>query len=135
MVELSYFILYDVPVGFVTPAPILRLCIALYICGRRRVAVARYRMICLVIYKCINYASVSHFDWYVYHNLLSNDLDHFTLRFFIIIATNGLCSLSDNHFLFQRYTEELTGRIFTEKLQYCSVQGKSTMFRQIVNDF
>ena len=41
--------LYDVPVGFEHPPPsILRLNIA-YFCGRRRVAVARYRMICLVL--------------------------------------------------------------------------------------
>ena len=39
--------LYDVPVGFVF-LPLLRQCIARF-CGRRRVAVARYRMICLVL--------------------------------------------------------------------------------------
>ena len=39
--------LYDVPVGFVTPPPILRLNIVF--CGHRTVAVARYRMICLVL--------------------------------------------------------------------------------------
>ena len=39
--------LYDVPVGFVPPPPILRLNNCLF-CGRRRVAVARCRMICLV---------------------------------------------------------------------------------------
>ena len=40
--------LYDVPVGFVPPPPILRLNNCLF-CGRRRVAVARCRMICLVL--------------------------------------------------------------------------------------
>ena len=40
--------LYNVPVSFVPPPPILRLNIA-YFCDRRRVAVARYRMICLVL--------------------------------------------------------------------------------------
>ena len=37
--------LYDVPVGFVSP---LFWAVYCYICGRRRMAVARYRMICLV---------------------------------------------------------------------------------------
>ena len=37
--------LYDVPVGFVPPPP----SVYCFICGRRRMAVARYRMICLVI--------------------------------------------------------------------------------------
>ena len=39
--------LYDVPVGFVTP-PYFEAEYCLF-CGRRRVAVARYRMICLVL--------------------------------------------------------------------------------------
>ena len=39
--------LYDVPVGFVTPPPYFEAEYCLF-CGRRRVAVARYRMICLV---------------------------------------------------------------------------------------
>ena len=39
--------LYDVPVGFVNPPPYLEAEYCLF-CGRRRVAVARYRMICLV---------------------------------------------------------------------------------------
>ena len=39
--------LYDVPVGFVTP-PYFGV-VYCFICGRRRVAVARYRMICLVL--------------------------------------------------------------------------------------
>ena len=40
--------LYDVPVGFVTHPPSF---VAVYciICGRRRVAVARYRIICIVL--------------------------------------------------------------------------------------
>ena len=38
--------LYDVPVGFVTP-PYFEAEYCIF-CGRRRVAVARYRMICLV---------------------------------------------------------------------------------------
>ena len=38
--------LYDVPVGFVSPSLVAMYC---YICGRLRVAVARYRMICLVL--------------------------------------------------------------------------------------
>ena len=40
--------LYDVPVGFVTPPPLLRSSVLLY-CGRPKVAVSRYRMICLVL--------------------------------------------------------------------------------------
>ena len=40
--------LYDVPVGFVTPHPYFK-AVYCFICGRRRVAVARYRMICLVL--------------------------------------------------------------------------------------
>ena len=40
-------ILYDVPVGFVTPPPPYIEAVYCFICGRRRVAVARYRMICL----------------------------------------------------------------------------------------
>ena len=40
--------LYDVPVGFVTPPPYFEAEYCLF-CGRRRVAVARYRMICLVL--------------------------------------------------------------------------------------
>ena len=39
--------LYDVPVGFVTP-PYFEAVYCLF-CGRQRVAVARYRMICLVL--------------------------------------------------------------------------------------
>ena len=38
--------LYDVPVGFVAPYFEAEYCL---FCGRRRVAVARYRMICLVL--------------------------------------------------------------------------------------
>ena len=38
--------LYDVPVGFVHPSIKAVYC---FICGRRKVAVARYRMICLVL--------------------------------------------------------------------------------------
>ena len=38
----------DVPVGFVTPPPHFEAEYCLF-CGRRRVAVARYRMICLVL--------------------------------------------------------------------------------------
>ena len=46
--------LYDVPVGFVSPSFETMYC---YICGRRRVVVALYRMICLVLislapYRC-----------------------------------------------------------------------------------
>ena len=40
--------LYDVPVGFVNPPPYFEAEYCLF-CGRRRVAVARYRMICLVL--------------------------------------------------------------------------------------
>ena len=39
--------LYDVPVGFVSPPSFEA--VYCYICGRQRVAVARYRMICLVL--------------------------------------------------------------------------------------
>ena len=40
--------LYDVPVGFCTPPPPYFEAEYCLFCGRRRVAVARYRMICLV---------------------------------------------------------------------------------------
>ena len=40
--------LYDVPVGFETPPPYFEAEYCLF-CGRRRVAVARYRMVCLVL--------------------------------------------------------------------------------------
>ena len=40
--------LYDVPVGFVTPSPYFEAVYCLFCC-RQRVAVARYRMICLVL--------------------------------------------------------------------------------------
>ena len=40
--------IYDVPVGFVPPPPYFEAEFCLF-CGRRRVAVARYRMICLVL--------------------------------------------------------------------------------------
>ena len=40
--------LYDVPVGFLTPPPHFE-DVYCFIRGRRRVAVARYRMICLVL--------------------------------------------------------------------------------------
>ena len=40
--------LYDAPFGFVTPPPYFE-AVNCFICGRRRVAVARYRMICLVL--------------------------------------------------------------------------------------
>ena len=43
--------LYDVPVGFVTP-PYFEAEYCLFF-GRRRVAVARYRMICLVLLRSI----------------------------------------------------------------------------------
>ena len=39
--------LYDVPVGFVPPPPSFE-AMYCFICGRRRVAVARYLVICLV---------------------------------------------------------------------------------------
>ena len=42
--------LYDVPVGFVTP-PYFE-AVYCFICGRRRVALARYRTICLVHIQC-----------------------------------------------------------------------------------
>ena len=41
--------LYDVPVGFVTPPPPYFQTVYCFICGRRRVFVAGYRMICLVL--------------------------------------------------------------------------------------
>ena len=44
--------LYDVPVGFVNPSSLWAM--YCFICGRRRVAVARYRMICLVLLRSIN---------------------------------------------------------------------------------
>ena len=53
--------LYDVPVGFVTPPPYFEAEYCLF-CGRRRVAVARYRMICLVL---TNYLLSSPFGSYV----------------------------------------------------------------------
>ena len=40
--------LYDVPVGYVPPPPYFEAEYCL-LCGRRRVAVARYRIICLVL--------------------------------------------------------------------------------------
>ena len=40
--------LYDIPVGFVNPPPSFE-AVYCYICGRRRVAVARDRMIRLVL--------------------------------------------------------------------------------------
>ena len=40
--------LFDVPVGFVLPPPPYFEAEFCLFCGRRRVAVARYRMICLV---------------------------------------------------------------------------------------
>ena len=40
--------LYDVPVGFVNPLPSFE-AVYWFIGGRRRVAVARYRMICIVL--------------------------------------------------------------------------------------
>ena len=40
--------LYDVPVGFETPPPYFE-AVYYFICGRQRVAFARYRMICLVL--------------------------------------------------------------------------------------
>ena len=61
--------LYDVPVGFVTPPPYFEAEYCLF-CGRRRVAVARYRMICLVLHTCIHNGMI-HFD---YRNLCRNQL-------------------------------------------------------------
>ena len=55
--------LYDVPVGFVTPPPYFEAEYCLF-CGRRRVAVARYRMICLVLLRCIH-----HFESDVINNM------------------------------------------------------------------
>ena len=40
--------LYDVPVGFVAPSPSFEV-VYCFICSRRRAAVARYRMNCLVL--------------------------------------------------------------------------------------
>ena len=39
----------DVPVGFVAPPPPSFEAVHCFICGRGRVAVARYQMICLVL--------------------------------------------------------------------------------------
>ena len=44
--------LYDVPVGFVHPPPLFFEAVYCFICGRRRVAVARYRIICLILLAC-----------------------------------------------------------------------------------
>ena len=47
----SYFVkINDVHVDFVTPIPYFE-AVYCFTCGRRRVAVARYRMICLVFLK------------------------------------------------------------------------------------
>ena len=43
--------LYEVLVGFITPPPPPFEAVYCFICGRRRVAVARYRMICLILVK------------------------------------------------------------------------------------
>ena len=40
--------LYDVPVGFVPP-PLIFKAMYCFMCGRRRMTVARYRMICLLV--------------------------------------------------------------------------------------
>ena len=50
--------LYDVPVGFVTPPPYFE-AVYCFISGCRRVAVARYRMICLVLYNWFNFISTA----------------------------------------------------------------------------
>ena len=56
--------LYDVPVGFVPPPhPILRLNIV-YFRGRRRVAVARYRMICLALISVCRLKGKCRVDFY-----------------------------------------------------------------------
>ena len=49
--------LYDVPVGFVTTPPPYFEAVYCFICGRRRVAVARYRMISLVLIYIFNFFS------------------------------------------------------------------------------
>ena len=58
--------LYDVPVGFVPPPPYFEAEYCLF-CGRRRVAVARYRMICLVLLCCDGtYCKVE--SYFLYYN-------------------------------------------------------------------
>ena len=47
--------LYDVPVGFEPPPPYFEAEYCLF-CDRRRVAVARYRMICLVLVYVRNFS-------------------------------------------------------------------------------
>ena len=59
--------LYDVPVGFEPPPPYFEAEYCLF-CGRRRVAVARYRMICLVFVMYISataalYSESIHMEW------------------------------------------------------------------------
>ena len=57
--------LYDVHIGFVAPSSFEA--VYCFICGRRRVAVARYRIICLVLidHKIFDYTSVTDEVWTV----------------------------------------------------------------------
>ena len=57
----SYFKLYDVSVGFVSPPSFEA--VYCYICGRRGVAVARYRMICLVLVNSILHQYREHINY------------------------------------------------------------------------
>ena len=68
--------LYDVPVGYVTPPPYFEAEYCLF-CGRRRVAVARYRMICLVpVISPFNYSlrmfSRSSFDSHILVSIMGS---------------------------------------------------------------
>ena len=55
--------LYDVPVGFIPPPSFDA--VYCFICRRRRIAVARYRIICLVLLTCLSLYCDSIGDWLV----------------------------------------------------------------------
>ena len=74
--------LYDVPVGFETPPPYIEAEYCLF-CGRRRVAVARYRMICLVHVKISRTESSSVFSPFL-----------LKLRYMHIVEVVRTCSIS-----------------------------------------
>ena len=83
---------YDLPVGFVTPPSYFEAGYC-FICGRRRVAVVRYRMICLVLH--ISFRSMASYTCrlLVYHMVMISCRSNNSCRFVDYQDIRFLCRL------------------------------------------
>ena len=93
----TFLKLYDVPAGFITP---FFEAVYWFICGRRRVAIARYRMICLVLPtdrpKSVRNRCVIEVLGGIFYNV--------TIRFGFFCGCRGFCNRTESDlFLFLPY--------------------------------